>query len=151
MADIFTKRRRSEIMARIRFKDTTPEIALRRDLFGRGFRFRKNYKVAGVSTDIAFPGLRMAVFVHGCFWRGHRKCGNGKTPKTNRAYWARKLRMNRLRDRRAVRRLGRSGWKAMVVWECDILKDLPRAVLRVVAFRSSLNSERVLTTLSKIG
>lgn len=143
MADIFTKRRRSEIMARIRSKDTTPEISLRRELFKHGFRFRKHYKVCGVSTDIALPGLRMAVFVHGCFWHGHRKCGNGKVPKTNRAYWARKLRMNRLRDRRTMRRLGRSGWKAMVVWECDVLRNAANVALRIAALRALVHLKKL--------
>lgn len=151
MADIFTKKRRSEIMSRIRSKDTGPEVALRRELFKYGFRFRKHYKVSGVSSDIAFPGFRMAVFVHGCFWHGHRKCGNGKTPKTNRAYWARKLRMNRLRDRRVLRRLRRSGWKAMVVWECDVLRNATNVVLRIVAAKSLIHSKRVLTRFRKIG
>jgi len=133
VADIFTKRRRSEIMARIRSKDTGPEIALRRKLFGAGLRFRKHYRTAGVNVDIAFPKRKVAVFVHGCFWHGHRKCGGWKLPKSNSGFWRRKIKRNRDRDRRVLAALRRSGWTPVVVWECQVSERTMSCALRIAA------------------
>jgi DNA mismatch endonuclease (patch repair protein) len=125
MADVFTKEKRSQVMSRIRSKNTKPELMLRRELFGRGHRYRIHYKGAPGSPDIAFPGQKLAVFCHGCFWHCHAGCA--KTPKSNTDYWIPKLAANVERDARKEQELRDRGWKAMVIWECEIKKDVERA------------------------
>ena len=97
MADVFSKKKRSEIMSRIRGKGTKPELAVRILLRSMGLRYRLHYKVGGRSIDVAFPSKKVAVFVDGCFWHGcPRHC---KLPKTNKEYWLPKIRRNKERDK----------------------------------------------------
>lgn len=109
----------SERMRRVRRRDTTPEIAIRRELHRRGLRFRIDYKIPAVRTrpDIAFVGRRTAIFVDGCFWHGCPE--HGTLPKSNRAWWAEKLQANQERDRRSDRALADLGWKVLRFWEHD--------------------------------
>lgn len=129
MADIFTKEKRSWVMSRIRSKNTKPEMKLRRELFSRGLRYRIHYKKIPGTPDIAFPGRKVAVFCHGCFWHGHAGCA--RTPKSNTDYWVPKLAANRERDWRKRQELELRGWKVVVVWECEIRKSVRGAANRV--------------------
>ena len=106
---------RSEIMARIRAKDTRMEVSFRRALWRLGLRFRKHY--GRPSIDVAFPGRRVAIMLDGCFWHGCPT--HGTTPKTRRGYWVPKLRRNRERDRLANQILREEGWIVARVWECE--------------------------------
>lgn len=105
-------------MSRIRSKNTTPEIAVRRLLHGLGFRFRLHRKNLPGTPDIALPKYKTIVFVHGCFWHGH-SCRDGKRPKSRQSYWLPKLERNRRRHARQARQLRRLGWHVLTVWECQ--------------------------------
>lgn len=109
-------------MSRIRARDTAPERALRAALRALGHTgYRLNYAKAPGRPDIAFVGLRVAVFVHGCFWHGCPHCTQ-RRPKSNSAFWNAKLDANKARDDRKVRELRKAGWKVLTVWECRVMK-----------------------------
>ena len=134
MVDIYTRRRRSEIMARIRSRDTKPEVRVRSVLHRLGYRFRIGRKDLPGKPDIVLAKWKTVVFVHGCFWHGH-SCCEGHLPKTNAAYWAPKLLGNRQRDMRAMRALRELGWRCIVVWECQTgsLNKLEARLFRIMS------------------
>jgi len=119
MADIFSKLKRSEIMASISGKETKPEISVRKFLFREGFRFRKNVKTLAGKPDIVLPKYQTVVFVHGCFWHGHN-CNKAKLPTTNAKFWKTKIQNNIERDKKVKAELKKSGWTVMIVWECKL-------------------------------
>lgn len=121
---------RSRIMASIRCKDTAPELAVRRALHAAGFRFRLHPASLPGRPDIVLPRHHAAIFVHGCFWHRHIGCSRSGLPKTNRAWWAAKLRRNRLRDRRSQRELKGLGWRVFVIWECEL--ERPSTFTRLI-------------------
>lgn len=121
---------RSEIMARVKQKDTEAERALRSALHAEGLRFRLHRRIEGITVDIVFPGAKLAVFVDGCFWHGCQK--HATYPKSNQEYWLPKLEENRKRDKRQTRRLRKAGWNVIRVWEHDCLPPSPRVVSRIV-------------------
>jgi DNA mismatch endonuclease, patch repair protein len=116
--DRLTPQRRSWLMSRIRGKDTAPEMAVRSLAHTMGYRFRVHYQGLPGTPDLAFPGRTKAIFVHGCFWHGH-KCKKTKMPKSRTDYWGPKILANRARDTRKLRAIRRRGWNALVVWECE--------------------------------
>ena len=117
--DVFTPAKRSMIMARIRSKNTMPELAVRRAATELGYRYRLHAKHLPGKPDLVFPGRKGVVFVHGCFWHGHR-CERAKLPSSNTDFWREKIGKNKLRDRRTKRRLTAEGWKVLTVWQCQI-------------------------------
>ena len=123
MVDKFSKETRSQVMSRIRGKDTKPEILVRRYLFSRGLRFRKNDRRYPGSPDIVLPKYNIVVFVHGCFWHLHDGCKYAIMPKSNVDYWKKKLYGNKQRDERNQRELEEMGWNVIIVWECELKKD----------------------------
>jgi DNA mismatch endonuclease (patch repair protein) len=123
---------RSENMRRIRNKNTKPEVLLRSMLHQVGLRFRIHRKDLPGTPDIAFPGRRKAIFVHGCFWHQHSTCKEGRLPGTRREYWEPKLARNRARDAAVLLQIRERGWEAMTVWECEIERDIS-AVVRLVS------------------
>ena len=127
MADKLSKERRSWNMARIKSRDTAPEIAVRRALHGMGYRFRLHRRDLPGRPDIALPKYHIAIFVHGCFWHRHLSCIDCSTPKTRRAYWGPKLLGNQKRDVRNRRLLKSLGWKPIVIWECQTKDTAPLA------------------------
>ena len=130
--DILTPEQRSEVMRRIRGKDTKPEMLLRSALHRAGFRFRLHRRSLPGAPDIVFPGRRKAIFVHGCFWHSHR-CKRARKPASNRDYWIPKLAENKKRDARNRRRLTALGWSSLVVWECQ-LRTMDRVMEKVEKF-----------------
>jgi len=120
MADTFPRQKRAEIMRAVRSADTRPEIALRKALFAKGFRYRVNVRGLPGRPDIVFPARQAVVFVHGCFWHGHDCKRGARTPKTNAAYWRSKIARNIARDERAVAALRAAGWRVRIVWECEL-------------------------------
>lgn len=124
MADTISPDRRSENMRRIRSKDMTPELQVRRLLHRMGFRYRLHPKTLPGHPDIIFPRLKKAIFVHGCFWHQHAdpKCRITRVPKSRLEYWGPKLERNRQRDAENISMLGRLGWGTFVVWECEVQK-----------------------------
>ncbi|MDP9010488.1 MAG: very short patch repair endonuclease [Pseudomonadota bacterium] len=130
--DRLSPERRSALMARIRGKDTAPEMLVRGLVHSLGFRYRLHSKDLPGSPDLVFKGRKKAIFVHGCFWHRHR-CPRGTVPSTRMHFWLSKLEGNRLRDVRAQNELRRLGWSCLVVWECE-LKNLDRISARISRF-----------------
>lgn len=120
MSDVFTPQKRSAVMRRVKGKDTSPELAVRKALTALGARYRLNRKNLPGSPDIVMPGRRLAVFVHGCFWHGHDCARGARVPKTNREYWTAKIARNVARDARAAAELAAAGWRVETIWECDL-------------------------------
>ena len=123
MADVFSKEKRSEVMSKIRGKDTKPEILVRKYLHSRGLRFRKNDKRYPGHPDIVLPKYKTIVLVRGCFWHLHEGCKYARIPKSNVEYWQNKLYGNKERDKRTKKELEDMGWKVITVWECQLKKD----------------------------
>lgn len=118
-------------MSRIRGKDTQPERLLRSRLHRLGYRFRLHRRDLPGKPDIVLPKYRTAVLVHGCFWHSH-ECQRGRLPKSNVAYWHKKLARNKLRDEAHLQELQELNWEAVVVWECEIRSDPDSVTRRVV-------------------
>lgn len=124
MADNHTTEERSYNMSRIRSGNTKPEEIVRKYLFSRGLRYRKNDKRYPGKPDAVFPKYRTAVFVNGCFWHSHSGCPGFVMPKSNLEYWKPKLERNRQRDAENIDVLQKNGWRVIVVWECELKKPL---------------------------
>ena len=118
MPDTLTPSQRSRCMAAVRSTDTTPELRVRRLVHRLGFRFRLHVRGLPGRPDIVLPRHRKIIEVRGCFWHSHN-CGRFKIPATRRRYWAAKFARNAERDRRTLRQLRRSGWRVLIVWECE--------------------------------
>ena len=107
-------------MSRIRSKNTKPELVIRKFLFANGFRFGLHSKTLPGKPDLVLKPLKTAVFVHGCFWHGHKNCKYYVIPKTRTKRWLNKINNNRLNDRKKKRAIEKEGWKTITVWECEI-------------------------------
>jgi DNA mismatch endonuclease (patch repair protein) len=131
--DVFTPAQRSAVMRAVPGKDSSAELKVRRLLTRMGLRYRLHRRDLPGSPDVAFPGRKTALFVHGCFWHGHDCRRGARVPKTNADYWIAKVARNRARDSAVQAALAALGWRAEVVWECE-LKDeaLLEARLRAV-------------------
>lgn len=117
--DVFKKKKRSEIMARIKGRDTKPELLVRSIVHCMGYRFRLHARDLPGNPDIVLQRHRKAIFVHGCFWHGHKRCPRAARPASNIAFWREKLDSNVARDRRNINRLRKDGWRVLVVWQCQ--------------------------------
>lgn len=122
MTDVYPAEKRSAVMRRVKGKDTTPELKVRRALTKLGARYRLHRKELPGNPDIVLPGRRLALFVHGCFWHGHDCARGARVPKQNRDYWVAKVGRNRDRDARHREALASAGWRVETIWECE-LKD----------------------------
>lgn len=111
-------------MSRIKGKDTKIEVEVRKYLFSKGYRFRKNDKRYPGKPDIVLPKYHVAIFVHGCFWHRHEGCKDATTPKTRTEFWLEKFDKNVKNDRIKQEKLRELGWKVIVIWECEIKKDM---------------------------
>ena len=119
MTDIVNSKRRSEMMAGVRGRDTAPELAVRRIAHRMGFRFRVHRKGLPGRPDLVFPRHRLVVFVHGCFWHRHEGCRYASTPKSRIDFWTDKFAANVDRDARQQAALRALGWQVLVIWECE--------------------------------
>jgi DNA mismatch endonuclease (patch repair protein) len=122
LTDVYDKEKRSAVMARVRSKDTSPEMAVRQILTRLGARYRLHRKDLPGSPDIVMPGRKLVIFVHGCFWHGHDCARGARVPKANREYWLAKVARNTTRDAKTASALHADGWAVETVWECE-LKD----------------------------
>ena len=130
--DVFTKKKRSEIMSKIRSKNTKAELIVFRELRKRKIYFQKHYKKAAGSPDIAFPRKKMAIFIDGDFWHGRNFAKNkNRLPKK---YWRRKIETNIIRDRKNRAKLKRQGWKVLRVWERSVMGVGRKNIDKVVNF-----------------
>lgn len=140
MADVFDRAKRSQVMGRIRSKNTKPEISVRRALHALGYRFRLHVADLPGRPDIVLTKHRLIINVQGCFWHQH-KCLKGRLPASNSAYWTAKLAGNVSRDRRSRRMLRKLGWSVETVWECETRSrsdlELQRLLACLVSSRPS--------------
>jgi DNA mismatch endonuclease (patch repair protein) len=128
--DVFDSAKRSAVMARVKSQDTRPELLIRRILTDLGARYRLHRKDLPGSPDVAMPGRRLAIFVHGCFWHGHDCARGSRVPKANRDYWLAKVGRTKARDGRNLADLTAAGWRVETVWECE-MKDRPALAARL--------------------
>lgn len=155
MTDIVDQQTRSRMMSGIRGKDTKPELALRRALHARGFRFRLHCKKVHGRPDLVLPRYRAVVFVHGCFWHRHKGCRYTTTPSTRQDFWRAKFEANVTRDETVLRKLLEDGWRVTTVWECALRKsdqvnataDLLSAWLRSNKLQLQIGDEDTRTNL----
>lgn len=128
-----TPEQRFKCMSHNRAKNTGPELSLRHSLWRRGFRYRVNDKCLPGRPDIVLPKYRTVIFVHGCFWHGHKDCKYYTVPKTNIEFWRAKIARNQERDQEVWRKLEAKGWSVIIVWECELKKaKLEETIERVV-------------------
>jgi DNA mismatch endonuclease (patch repair protein) len=131
--DVFTPAKRSEVMRAVKSANTKPERAVREMLWSSGFRYRLDARDLPGRPDIVFRGKRAAIFVHGCFWHGHDCARGARVPKANREYWQAKIARNVARDGATLAALKAQGWRALVVWECQ-MKDRTALNRRLTRF-----------------
>lgn len=120
--DVHDKKTRSYNMSCIKGKNTKPEEIVRKALFARGFRYRKNDRKLPGSPDIVLPKYKTVIFVNGCFWHGHTGCRYFVVPKTNTDFWLNKINTNIERDNKKISQLKELGWHVITVWECELKK-----------------------------
>ena len=133
MADVHSPETRSFNMSRIRGKDTKPEEMVRKYLFSKGFRYRKNVKDLPGKPDIVLPKYRTCIFVNGCFWHKHEGCHYFVWPKNNAEFWKTKILGNVERDLRQQKQLQCMGWHVLVIWECELQKKNRERLLMLIA------------------
>lgn len=136
-----TPEQRFKCMSNNRAKNTGPELLLRHALWHLGFRYRVNDKRLPGTPDIVLPKYRTVIFVHGCFWHGHRDCKNASTPKTNTAFWTAKIQRNQQRDQEVWRQLEAKGWSVIIVWECQLKKAVMEETIQQVEAEILHNGE----------
>jgi DNA mismatch endonuclease (patch repair protein) len=123
-------------MALVRGRDTKPEMRVRRALHAAGLRYRLHVKSLPGAPDLVFPSRRLVVFVHGCFWHRHTGCAAARLPKSRQDFWTKKLNDNAARDERQRAALEASGWRVLIIWECETrsreaLNALERSIKRL--------------------
>ncbi|MBP7508066.1 MAG: DNA mismatch endonuclease Vsr [Prolixibacteraceae bacterium] len=123
MTDVHSPETRSYNMSRIRNKDTKPELLVRQFLYSKGFRYRLYDKNLPGKPDIVFPGKKTAIFIHGCFWHGHKNCKYFVVPKTRTEWWLKKIQKNSNNDADNLKLLEDDGWRVVTVYECELKNE----------------------------
>lgn len=132
MTDTLSPYQRHRNMAAVHSSNTKPELTLRHKLWRLGFRYRVNDKCLPGSPDIVLPKYHTVIFVHGCFWHGHKDCKSYTIPKTNTEFWITKITRNQQRDQEVWRQLEAKGWSVIIVWECELKKkQFDSTIIRV--------------------
>lgn len=129
--DKHSKETRSYNMSMIKSSGTKPEETVRKYLFSKGLRYRKNVKTLPGKPDIVLPKYKTIVFVNGCFWHGHKGCKYFVMPKTNVEFWTEKITKNIARDEITYKKLQNMGWNVIVVWECELKKETRKKHLNI--------------------
>ena len=131
MSDKLIPEKRSWNMSRIKGKDTKIEVEVRKYLFSKGYRFRKNDKRYPGKPDIVLPKYHVAIFVHGCFWHRPEGCKDATTPKTRTEFWLEKFDKNVKNDQIKQEKLRELGWKVIVIWECELKRSFQETMDKV--------------------
>lgn len=152
MSDVLTPEQRHRNMAAIHSVPTKPELKLRNALWHLGFRYKVNDKRLPGKPDIVLPKYRTAIFVHGCFWHGHKGCKDSHTPNTNTDYWTSKITRNQQRDQDVWRQLEAKGWSVIIIWECELKTiRLQKTIdMTVAAIRQNGESHRRAQDLKRL-
>jgi DNA mismatch endonuclease, patch repair protein len=119
MTDTISKEMRSANMSAVRSRNTQPEIRVRKIAHRLGYRFRLHTRKLPGKPDIVFPSRKKVIFVHGCFWHQHKGCSRASIPTSNSEFWRTKLARNMVRDAEQIVTIRKSGWRVLVVWECE--------------------------------
>lgn len=127
--DNLSKNVRHYNMSHIRSKDSKPEEIVRKYLFAKGFRYRKNVKKLPGCPDIVLKKYKTVIFVNGCFWHKH-DCGRFVWPTSNEEYWHKKIERNIVRDAQSYQQLEALGWKILIVWECELKRNVKEVTLQ---------------------
>jgi DNA mismatch endonuclease (patch repair protein) len=130
MADVHSKEVRSFNMSQIRGKDTKPEMLVRRFLHANGFRYKLHDKTLPGKPDIVLPKYKTVIFIHGCFWHGHKDCKYFVVPKTRTEWWLNKINGNIANDKKAITALKKNTWKIIILWTCNIKANKESATLK---------------------
>ena len=148
--DVTDPQTRSKMMSKIRSRNTTPELLIRKRLFSMGFRYRINYKKLPGSPDIVFPKYNAVIFIHGCFWHGH-DCELFRLPATQPEFWKEKIDKNRERDARQLNELIAKRWRVCIIWECALKgkKQMETIDLKIDAISSWLQSGHIWIEIKK--
>ena len=146
MSDVLTPAQRHRNMAAIHSASTKPEMELRHALWRLGFRYKVNDKCLAGTPDIVLPKYRTIIFVHGCFWHGHRGCKYYTIPGTNTDFWTAKVARNQERDQEVWRQLEAKGWFVIIVWECQLKKAVFQDTLNRVVEEIRRNGEQLQRT-----
>lgn len=133
MTDRFPPAKRSQIMANVKGRNTSPEQFVRQCLRRLRCHYRSNVETIDGTPDVVLTGHKKLIFVNGCFWHGHVGCRRATQPQTNKVFWKRKIEGNIRRDTRLLRKLRRAGWSVLVVWQCQT-KDMARLEGRLSRF-----------------
>ena len=134
MGDVMSTTKRSQLMSRIRGKDTGPELSLRHAVWALGLRYRLQQRIGKVRPDLVFSRARVAVFIDGCFW--HRCPLHGVMPKSNSTFWQKKLDRNVRRDNENTQALTAMGWGVLRFWEHEIEESAEHCAKRIADFVS---------------
>ena len=132
MADIFTKKKRSEVMSKVRHKDSKIEVAFRKKLWAEGFRYSKNSAKYFGKPDIVLPKYKMVIFIDSCFWHGCKK--HGSIPATRIKFWTEKIDRNKARDKEVSKHYKRKEWRVIRIWEHDLKRSSSSEVEKVVKY-----------------
>lgn len=132
--DVHSKKVRSYNMSMIKGENTKPEELVRKFLFSKGLRYRKNVKTIIGKPDIVLAKYKTVIFVNGCFWHGHENCKYFVIPKSNTEFWFEKISKNIARDNVTYQKLSELGWKVIVVWECDLKKQKRQKTLEYLYY-----------------
>ena len=133
MTDVYDAAKRSAVMRRVKGRNTTAEMTVRKTLTRLGARYRLHRKHLPGNPDIVMPGRRLAIFVHGCFWHGHDCARGARAPKQNREYWVGKIGRNVARDARSAQALTEQGWRVETIWECELKDGLEARLQRLLS------------------
>ena len=131
MADRLTAEQRSWNMSRVRNKDTSIEVKVRKWLFHQGYRYRKNVKTLPGKPDIVLNTYKTVIFIHGCFWHRHPSCKDATIPKTRTEFWQEKFDRNVANDERHIRQLEDAGYTVLILWECEINRNFDETMQKV--------------------
>ena len=132
MTDVHNKKTRSYNMSRIRAKNTMPELLVRKFLHAQGFRYSLHNKKLAGKPDIVLSKYKTVIFIHGCFWHGHKGCKYFVVPKTITKWWLNKINSNKTNDAKAGKVLKKDGWKVITVWECALKPGKQKKILSSV-------------------
>ena len=146
MSDALTPDQRHRNMAAIHSTSTKPELKLRQSLWRLGFRYRINDKRLPGKPDISLPKYRTVIFIHGCFWHGHKGCHMNHIPETNMDYWKSKIVRNQERDQEVWRQLEAKGWSVIIVWECELKNAVLGKTLHHIEEEIRINGEQYQKT-----
>lgn len=152
MTDTVSPEKRSDVMSRVRSKDTKPELQIRRGLHAQGFRYRLHAKHLPGKPDLVFRRFKSVIFVNGCFWHGH-SCPRCRMPSSNSEYWKRKVARNAERDVANRRSLLDEGWRVLTIWECALTGKSKLGLNQVIALASAwlLSTESMCEIKGGIG